>query len=276
MGAQALPSNDDVIGRTDDRTESEWMSDAPSAPINDAAPPAGEPANSTAQAYEAVRWAIMDGDLSPGAVVSQVQLAAQLKISRTPLREALRRLQSEGLLEGDFNRRLRVASLSVDDLEQVAAMRIVLESLGVQATVPQLDAAHLDLAAEALHEMDRVWSTTRSFDDFRAPHRVFHTTLFSGTGTRIRCQLEELWDHAERYRALYRQSGTDPVMLANIAHDEHAAILQSAHERDAQGCGKLIATHLARTALTTLAKLDPTHDPTIIRQATLMVTGPQD
>jgi DNA-binding GntR family transcriptional regulator len=65
-------------------------------------------------------------------------------------------------------------------------------------------------------------------------------------------------------------------MLANIAHDEHAAILHAAHQHDAHTCSTLIATHLARTALTTLAKLDPTHDPIIIRQATLMVTGPQD
>jgi DNA-binding GntR family transcriptional regulator len=102
---------------------------------------------------------------------------------------------------------------------------------------------------------------------------VFHTTLFSGVGTRIRCQLEELWDHAERYRAFYGRSTDDLVTLANIAHDEHAAILHSAHERDAHTCGKLIATHLARTALTTLAKLDPTHDHMIIRQATVLVTG---
>ncbi|MGH3635108.1 MAG: GntR family transcriptional regulator [Mycobacterium sp.] len=249
------------------------MTNATATLTNGAAPPDNEPANSTAQAYHAVRHAIINADLPPGAVVSQVQLAAQLNISRTPLREALRRIQSEDLLEGDFNRRLRVAPLSVDDLEQLAAMRIVLESLGVQASVAQLDPARLHQATEAFDEMDRIWSTTGSFDDFRIPHRVFHTTLFSGVGTRIRCQLEELWDHSERYRAFYRQSTDDPVTLANIAHDEHAAILQSAHERDAHTCGKLIAAHLARTALTTLAKLDPTHDPMIIRQATVLVTG---
>src|ERR1700727_4082035 len=108
------------------------MTHVTAAPIDSAVPPSDEPVNTTAQAYDALRRALINADLVPGAVVSQVQLAAQLNISRTPLREALRQLQSEGLLEGDFNRRLRVAPLSVDDLEQVAAMRIVLESLGVQ------------------------------------------------------------------------------------------------------------------------------------------------
>jgi DNA-binding GntR family transcriptional regulator len=234
-----------------------------------------EPVNTTAAAYDVIRRAIINADLRPGAVVSQVRLAAQLDISRTPLREALRRLQSEGLLEGDFNQRLRVAPLSVGDLEQVAAMRIVLETLGVQASVPHLDDRRLDQATAAFEEMDRVWNSTSSssFEEFRVPHRLFHTTLFSGVGVRMRCELEELWDHAERYRAYYRQSASDAVALAHIAHDEHAAILHSARNRDARGCGKLIAAHLARTALTTLAKLDPTHDPSIIRQATVLAAG---
>jgi DNA-binding GntR family transcriptional regulator len=247
------------------------MADVKTAPTSDSL--SGDPVNTTAQAYDVIRRAIINAELEPGAVVSQVQLAAKLDISRTPLREALRRLQSEGLLEGDFNRRLRVAPLSVDDLEQVAAMRIVLETLGVQTSVPVLDNQQLDEATAAFEEMDRVWTSTGSFEDFSVPHRIFHTTLFSGAGVRMRCQLEELWDHAERYRAFYRQSATDAHALANIAHDEHAAILHSARDRDARGCGKLTAAHLARTALTTLAKLDPTHDPSIVRQATVLAAG---
>jgi DNA-binding GntR family transcriptional regulator len=242
-------------------------------PVDNAAALSVEPVNSTAQVYDAVRRAIINADLQPGEIVSQVQLAAKLNVSRTPLREALRRLQSEGLLEGDFNRRLRVVPLTIADLEQVAAMRIVLETLGVQASVPKLSAERLEWASVAFDDMDRVWSTTRSFADFSTHHRVFHTTLFSAVGDRMRTQLEELWDHAERYRAFYRQSASDQMALANIAHDEHAAILEAAQQRDAPRCGKLVAAHLARTALTTIAKLDVTHDPTIIREATKMAAG---
>jgi len=56
--------------------------------------------------YERVRNAILDGRLAPGAVMSQVAMAQELGISRTPLREALRMLQSEGLVEGEPNRRV--------------------------------------------------------------------------------------------------------------------------------------------------------------------------
>jgi DNA-binding GntR family transcriptional regulator len=232
-----------------------------------------EPANSTAQAYETVREAILNADLAPGQVVSQVQLAAELNVSRTPLREALRRLQSEGLLEGDFNRRLRVASLTVSDLEQIAAMRIMLESLGVQTSVPLLSDADLARAAEAFDAMDAVWVSTGSFHEFTVHHRIFHTTLFCAAGERMCMQLEELWDHAERYRAIYRTSANDRLTLTATAHDEHEAILLAARERDADQCRRLTASHLARTALTTIATLEATYDPKMIRQATTLASG---
>ena len=66
----------------------------------------------TEDVYERVRNAILDGQLAPGAVMSQVALAQDLGISRTPLREALRMLQSEGLVEGEPNRRVRVAPMT--------------------------------------------------------------------------------------------------------------------------------------------------------------------
>ncbi|MFE9328726.1 GntR family transcriptional regulator [Nocardia sp. NPDC052278] len=230
-----------------------------------------DPIDSTRHAYEHVRRAIMDAELRPGQIVSQVRLAADLNISRTPLREALRRLQTEGLLEGDFNRRLRVAALTVLDLEQLAAMRISLETLGVRASVPLLAASDIEVMDDALRQMDAALAADAYSDDgFRVSHRVFHTTLFGKAGPRLRTQLEELWDHAERYRVSYRKTATDQRAFAHIthiAHDEHAAILDAARRRDVQKSGELIAEHLARTALTTIAKLDPGHDPHLVREA---------
>ena len=69
--------------------------------------------------YQRVRNAILDGELAPGAVMSQVALAEELGISRTPLREALRMLQSERLVEAEPNRRVRVAPMSPRDMEEL-------------------------------------------------------------------------------------------------------------------------------------------------------------
>src|ERR1700722_10486 len=90
----------------------------------------------TEDVYERVRTAILDGDLAPGAVMSQVALAEELGISRTPLREALRMLQSERLVEAEPNRRVRVAPMSPADLEELYVVRITLEAEALRLSVP--------------------------------------------------------------------------------------------------------------------------------------------
>src|SRR6202162_6569657 len=76
-----------------------------------------------------LRECILDGTLSPGTKLSQVSLAAQLGISRTPLREVLRMLQEEGLVEIEPNQRTRVAGLDPEELDAVYASRILLENV---------------------------------------------------------------------------------------------------------------------------------------------------
>ena len=80
-----------------------------------------------------LRECILDGTLKPGTKLSQVSLAAQLGISRTPLREVLRMLQEEGLVEIEPNQRTRVSGLDPAELDDVYASRILLETLARQS-----------------------------------------------------------------------------------------------------------------------------------------------
>src|SRR5438034_4316596 len=93
---------------------------------------------STEVVHDRLRRAILRGEFDPRVPISQVQLAARLGVSRTPLREALRMLQREGLIDSEPNRRVRVAELSVVDLEQLYAARIVIEALATRIAVPTL------------------------------------------------------------------------------------------------------------------------------------------
>ena len=86
-------------------------------------------------AYRRLRDEILSGHLAPGTRISQVQLARRYGMSRSPLREALRMLQREGLVEGALGKRSRVAPLNGRDLEQLYAMRIVIEAFAIQVTV---------------------------------------------------------------------------------------------------------------------------------------------
>src|ERR1700683_1808784 len=82
-----------------------------------------------------LRECVLDGTLTPGTKLSQVALADQLGVSRTPLREVLRMLQEEGLVEIEPNQRTRVAGLDPQELADIYASRILLETLALSMTI---------------------------------------------------------------------------------------------------------------------------------------------
>src|ERR1700743_3766248 len=101
------------------------------------------PARQSAEyVHRRVREAILEAELPPGETMSQVALAEDLGVSRTPLREALRMLQGEGLIEARPNRRVRVAPMSADDLEQLYAVRVALEAQALRLAIPRMSAEH--------------------------------------------------------------------------------------------------------------------------------------
>jgi DNA-binding GntR family transcriptional regulator len=221
---------------------------------------------STRHAYEQLRQKILLGELAPGATFSQVQLASQLGVSRTPLREAVRLLQTEGLLNSEPKRRVRVSPLTTEDFEDLYAIRITLDSLAVRLTVPRLTDAEL---ADV-----RLWylETTAAAGQgdaaaYREPHRRFHFGLFAHAGPRLVRQVQDLWDHAERYRGLHSQHAGDLPHLVRLGQRDHAAILAAAEARDAPLAARCMAEHLARTALMTLVQIDHRHDPVRVRTA---------
>ena len=89
-----------------------------------------------------LRQCVLDGTLTPGTKLSQVALADQLGVSRTPLREVLRMLQEEGLVEIEPNQRTRVAGLDPQELDDVYASRILLETLALSMTLDGFTSAH--------------------------------------------------------------------------------------------------------------------------------------
>jgi DNA-binding GntR family transcriptional regulator len=226
----------------------------------------------TRRAYEGVRQALLDGTLEPGRPISQVRLAAQLDVSRTPLREALRLLETEGLVESDFNRRVQAKPLTMADLEALTAMRILSEPFGVLLTVPTLDP---DGLAEMRTDMEKLHAAGERGVDLAtiAPlHRRFHFALFGGAGSRLRRHIEDLWDQGERYRHIYLSAASESETLLLSTKREHELILDAAEARNAQLCSRLLAEHIVRAALTVVQQVDVTYDPAIIRRGLSFVS----
>ncbi len=160
----------------------------------------------TEDVYERVRTAILDGQLAPGAVMSQVALAQDLGISRTPLREALRMLQSEGLVEGEPNRRVRVAPMTAPDLEQLYLMRVTLEAEALRLSVPRMTSEDLARLEGHMAEMAH-FAAEKDYRRWNLPHEQFHRGLTAHAGERVNFVLGQMFDHAERYRRLHIGQG---------------------------------------------------------------------
>jgi DNA-binding GntR family transcriptional regulator len=214
--------------------------------------------------YRVIRERILHCELEPGAIISQVQLAEALCVNRTPLREALRMLQRDRLIEGEYNRRVRIAGLSSEDLEQIYALRITQEALAIRLSVPRFSAADLDAVEHELSSLQR-----HTGDDERdvreRHHREFHRLLVVHAGDRIAATVGELADYGERYRrALVAHR---PTATFEIAEAEHIAIVDACRAGQPEAAAEALARHLARTALSLASISDPAYDPIAVREA---------
>ncbi len=210
--------------------------------------------------YEQLREGILRGQV-PAGETSQVALARDLGVGRTPLREALRMLQHEGLVISEPNRRLRVAGLTSEDAEDLYIMRISLEAAAVRITVPTLQSdgiAELEgHTAQMNHYMSRL-----DLAGMRVPHRAFHARLVVAAGTRVTTLIAQLFDHAERYRVAF--GGTTPDMW-ETRKAEHRAILDAAAEGDADLTARKLVEHYVRTAALVFEGLGSDYEPHRLR-----------
>jgi DNA-binding GntR family transcriptional regulator len=208
-----------------------------------------------------LREAIVTGELGPDTVSTQNGLADALGVSRTPLREALRLLQREGLVLSEPNRRVRIADFSISDAEELYAMRLALECVAVRATVPLLavrDFAELEGLMAQMEHYTRAGDTA-SMD---VPHRAFHALLFTAAGPRLRTTLLQLFDHAARYRMAY---GALEPQGYRERFAQHRAIVEAAQAQDVELTVTELARHYLHTAVHVIREVGPGHDPALLR-----------
>jgi DNA-binding GntR family transcriptional regulator len=220
-----------------------------------------------------LRQLILDGTLPPGSVLSQLQLSEALGVSRTPLREALRMLQEEGLVDAEPNHRPRVKGFDSSDLESVYSTRIMLESFAVALTIPTLTVDDIGSAEEALGRM-RMATRHEDFDEWRRAHREFHLVLVRGAGDQLVQLIEFQAERAERYLRFYQLRDTRS-WWSRDTEAEHRDLLDALTRdqkgnRQGQESVAAVGRHLARTALWVIAEAEPERDPLPIRLALQM------
>ncbi len=206
--------------------------------------------------HERLRNAILRGEVPAGYTASQAALAGQLEVGRTPLREALRMLQREGLVVSEPNRPVRVAGLSSSDAEELYVMRISLEAVAIRITVPQLHSADIAELEGLLAQMDH-YMRSRDNTGLRTPHRAFHLALVAGSGPRVTETIGQLFDHAERYRLAFGAATPD---VLDQRREEHRSIVDAVTAADPDQVAQRLVAHYAHTAALIFAGLDAGHD----------------
>jgi DNA-binding GntR family transcriptional regulator len=176
---------------------------------------------------------IGNGDLAPGSVINEVDLARSLAVSRGPVREALRRLEGPKLVVRTPYAKARIASLGPAEIREIFEMREGLEGIATQLACARMSDEELSLL---VHETENCGRTRSGFD--------LHRRIAEVCGnTRIRNILcEELYYLLLMYR---RQSGAAPGRQAE-AQEEHWQIAVAMQQRNHLLAGSLMRTHIRR------------------------------
>ena len=200
-----------------------------------------------------IRRSILRGVLAPGQRFSVAELARQMDVSHIPVREALRRLEGQGLIELQHARSAVVVPLSVVDLQGIYGMRQMIEpELAARAAQLRSVSQVAELAAliEAFEDDDAevVWQA----------HQRFHLSLVEPAASSWDLRtLGQLWDAAERYTRLVFD-------FAEIAHTErarreriHTTILEAVRAGDGQATRKAVQGHLAENEAELVQRIAP-------------------
>lgn len=213
--------------------------------------------------HEYLRRLILDGAIPNGASISQVELAERLGVSRTPLREAMRMLQAEGMVEAEHNRRAHITALDVGDIDTVYGCRVLLEATGVLVTVPVLDKAKMLELTESLETM-RKHAADPNTETWARAHRRFHRALIPEAGRDFARTLSTYFDRAERFRRMFQ---TEEILGGVRLTEEHESILRACRAKDGRNAAALVARHSARAALALMAEINPEREPTLVHTA---------
>lgn len=197
-------------------------------PRADLTPAASGPTTTPQHALEALRRAIVTGQLRPGQRVAQENIAGQLGVSIAPVREALRTLEHEGQVVHRPRRGYFVTALEIRDLEEIYELRSILEARAARRIVQTLDDDVLDRIIHAARDCDNAVSTGDVVAAGEANRRFHFAILDSPDQSHTMRLIRLLWDSTEPYRALYFSASGERRNSA----DAHRQIMEALRDRD--------------------------------------------
>jgi DNA-binding GntR family transcriptional regulator len=200
---------------------------------------------STDRVYAALRRKVIDSELAPGSQILEQELAIALGVSRTPLREALVRLENEGLLEIIPRHGVRIIPMSVADMKEIYQVLVSLESAAAAALASQPPpAAALD-ALDAIYDRMDAHLKAGDVTAWALEDERFHLKIIELAGNRrLREIVSNCWDQAHRARMFSLRMQTHPQPLQSMK--EHRQIISALRKHDAAKAESLLRSHRER------------------------------
>ena len=191
-------------------------------------------------AYERIRDLVLSGELAPGARLGQVELAERFGISRTPVREALRRLAGEGLVDPLSNRGFRVADLGLEAVLRRLEVRTILEPGIARLAAERRSERDVEQLNGSISREERARNGIAAHD----ASRDFHVALARATDNEELVRvLESLWLVEVGRRLLWRRSAASDWQQDDVR--EHREIAAAVAEGRADDAGRLMADHVS-------------------------------
>jgi DNA-binding GntR family transcriptional regulator len=188
---------------------------------------------------QTLRSAILDGRIPCGTALRQQDLADLFGVSRMPVREALRQLEAQALLNVVAHKGAVVAPLVQGDAVETYALRILLEAHALRLSVPLLQDADIEQAETYIGELE----TEQDYSEIGRLNRLFHMTLYSrAPNRRLLSLVEEGLNEEERFLRF----NLEAMGLGKLSQDDHQALLHAAKERDVERSVQLLENHLNR------------------------------
>ncbi len=211
-----------------------------------------KPVGLTDWAYQRIKGAILSLTLAPGAQLNINSLIEELNISRTPIREALLRLEKDGLVRVMPRAGFYVTEITRRDLEELYEIRELLESRAIEEAIINLSASDLE-QIDGIVQGSRHSVREKDVDKFLRLEIEFHTFFIDHSrNRRLISIMESLHDLALRWRTLSVRS----IENLNLSLEEHRRIAEAVKARDCKNAGKLMSEHIRNSQARILRQVE--------------------
>ena len=195
-------------------------------------------------AYHRLKELIVTCELAPGETLQQSALAAKIGVSTTPLREAIRRLSGEGLIDLAAHKNTKVADVSADEARHLLEVRRALEPLAAQLAATRRTREDMELIQRNLARLEPVY---RDVDALQA-HREFHQAIYFASKNPILVEeLERLWAKSDRYRVIALDKKDISPERESQIKAEHQQIVEAIVDGDGDSAHAVTLLHVSRS-----------------------------